>query len=556
MSVSSYRLLLDKPSAQPALDFDRYADALAGTIEKSDPQFVIGLFGSWGSGKTTLMQEIKGRLNKDKVISVDFSAWRYEKEEHLIVPLLDTIREALVEWSGKPHVGALSARNIARRIGGITKALVAGLSFKAGLPNALELSFDANKSLAKIDKLAEDDTDALVPRSFYHASFKALNEAFEKFVGVSSGRRIVIFIDDLDRCLPEGALEVLESMKLFFDIKGFVFVVGLDDQVVERLIDAKYRRQADDSNNVDGLPVSGADYVKKIFQMPFALPPVSRQSLDDFLTSIYKEANLPEAQKKDLQKSVAPHLPYIVTESGVNPREVKRYINSYILQMKINIDRKLDPQVILAVNTITFQPEWKDVKKYLHSGRNVFLAAVKKRVLSGDRESLSDVAPGIGDLPQSFRDYVAADGPGHCLLEVGPINDYIRAGGLTSSGGQEVSEMFWRISELGRTVKPIIESYDFKGKLEVSSPKSEFLSLTSRVETVLSGSNHRRKVKDDLSAITAFLDELINSPASVNPNAEPNEEERNRIEDTRKEWLARLQQLIGEAQNHLGELLN
>jgi hypothetical protein len=123
------------------------------------------------------------------------------------------------------------------------------------------------------------------------------------------------------------------------------------------------------------------------------LPPVSRQSLDDFLTSIYQEANLPEAQKKDLQKPVAPHLPFIVTESGVNPREVKRYINSYILQMKINIDRKLDPRVIL----------------------------------------------------------------------------------------------------------------------EVTSLKSEFLSLTSRVETVLSGSNHRRKVKDDLSAITAFLDELISA---------------------------------------------
>jgi hypothetical protein len=46
-------------------------------------------------------------------------------------------------------------------------------------------------------------------------------------------RRVVVYVDDLDRCLPPSALEVLESMKLFFDLDGFVCVVGLDQQVIE-----------------------------------------------------------------------------------------------------------------------------------------------------------------------------------------------------------------------------------------------------------------------------------------------------------------------------------
>jgi predicted KAP-like P-loop ATPase len=75
---------------------------------ESSPQFAIGIFGGWGSGKTTLMRAIEDKLDSSRAVSVQFSAWRYEKEEHLIVPLLDTIREALV--AGVMSVARLRAR--------------------------------------------------------------------------------------------------------------------------------------------------------------------------------------------------------------------------------------------------------------------------------------------------------------------------------------------------------------------------------------------------------------------------------------------------------------
>src|ERR1043166_2948298 len=97
--AAGYKLLLEVPSKQPALGFSTTAQALARIVMESDPQFAIGIFGGWGSGKTTLMRAIEGDLDSTHAIPVQFSAWRYEKEEHLIVPLLDTIREALVVWS-------------------------------------------------------------------------------------------------------------------------------------------------------------------------------------------------------------------------------------------------------------------------------------------------------------------------------------------------------------------------------------------------------------------------------------------------------------------------
>lgn len=57
--------------------------------------------------------------------------------------------------------------------------------------------------------------------------------------------RVIVFIDDLDRCMAANALEILESMKLFFDMEGFVFVVGLDQAVIERAVTARYQQTID-----------------------------------------------------------------------------------------------------------------------------------------------------------------------------------------------------------------------------------------------------------------------------------------------------------------------
>ena len=98
--MDDYRILLDEPAERPALRFDEYARAFAGIIRQSGPRFAVGIFGDWGSGKTTLMRAIQHSLEDDQtVVTLWFNAWRYEREPHLIVPLLDTLREELVAWA-------------------------------------------------------------------------------------------------------------------------------------------------------------------------------------------------------------------------------------------------------------------------------------------------------------------------------------------------------------------------------------------------------------------------------------------------------------------------
>jgi predicted KAP-like P-loop ATPase len=67
-----------------------------------------------------------------------------------------------------------------------------------------------------------------------------LEKALQELRKQDSDYRIVIFIDDLDRCNPEKALEVLESIKSFSDIEGIVYVIGMDSETINSLIKKKY----------------------------------------------------------------------------------------------------------------------------------------------------------------------------------------------------------------------------------------------------------------------------------------------------------------------------
>src|SRR5688572_27676571 len=126
---SDFTVLLDDPALEPALGWADYAGAFAELIEHSPPQFAIGIFGDWGSGKTTLMRAVSRELEeRPDVVQVWFNAWRYEREEHLIVPMLDTLREGLVTWADEREAGEerSRARTAAETVGRAARALLAG----------------------------------------------------------------------------------------------------------------------------------------------------------------------------------------------------------------------------------------------------------------------------------------------------------------------------------------------------------------------------------------------------------------------------------------------
>jgi KAP family P-loop domain len=416
-SSISGRILLDSPTASPALGYVQTGRALATIIKQSEPRFAVGIFGGWGSGKTTLMQAIRDALAAEQgLVVADFNAWRFEREPQLLIPLLDTIRAALVrgaDAAGDSKDGK-KIRSIAIRVGSVVRALATGLTAQLGLPGAVTVSYDVGAALAALSSPADPQNS----QSLYVAAFDELDRAFRELhaAGIS---RIVVFVDDLDRCLPLNALQVLEAMKLFFDLRGFIFVVGLDEDIVDRAIRAKFAAENDPATaqttgpkpaDTPQLPQRiGREYVKKIFQIPYSIPPMLPRQLDDLLASMYQEASLEQAQLDDLTKRVRPYLDYVAVGGRVNPREVKRFINAYTLQTLIRPD--LDRDTVLALQTLAFRHDWAEFYEAVLADSALFVDALRRyrRGQGSDHLSFEDMAPGLSDLPPSLASYLRSE---------------------------------------------------------------------------------------------------------------------------------------------------
>lgn len=393
-------ILLDVPATEPVLGFQPMASALATLIQRSEPRFAVGIFGGWGCGKSTLLEAIERNTNRDEAVVVKFNAWRYEREPHLIVPLLDTIRGSLAAWASE-HEGRAGpqAASMAERIGRVVRALTRGFSAQVGLPGAVSVSFDAGRALDAMSPQSDDLANA--PQSLYFAAFQELSAAFGE-IETANFSRIVVFVDDLDRCLPTSALTVLESMKLFFDMPGFVFVVGLDERVVERAVWTKFAQDTPAAAPRVDVQVE-REYVKKIFQIPYTLPALAPGQLGELLAWMDKHGKMSEAQRADLLQRVRRYLRYVAVDGRINPREIKRFVNAYTLQRMIRPD--LDPGTVLALQTLDFRRDWEEASDLLLSEPDVFVDALRQ-YRDGNSRAFENIWPELAVLPPELAAYL------------------------------------------------------------------------------------------------------------------------------------------------------
>lgn len=139
-------------------------------------------------------------------------------------------------------------------------------------------------------------------------------------------KRVVIFIDDLDRCLPEKALEILEAIKTFMDVEGCIFIIGIDKRVISYIVRQKYKNYDEKGESVEDLVfLNGENYLEKIIQLSFQLPPIEKDDLDDFIHE------LTDTDEEFYDK----YFDIIKAGTKPNPRKVKRLINLIEFQRKI-----------------------------------------------------------------------------------------------------------------------------------------------------------------------------------------------------------------------------
>ena len=350
--------MLDTPSNELLFGFDKIKESIIRLLEEREPRYTIGIYGDWGSGKTTLLKSIHQDIydkNKDKNtnalwIPVWFNPWRYENEEHIVIPLLLQIKQTLSETLDKLNISKKEMENFRERFDKTVRALASGFSGKFSLGLA-EVSFSAKDVIDQEQQLQSKKDLISELSSIYFDIIKHL-EKLTHIDGVDI--KYFIFIDDLDRCLPDKGLRLLEHIKTLFDVEGFVFIIGLDTRSIKAWIKRKY--------GTDSF-ISSKDYVEKLIQIPFVLPKIKS---DAFIEIIKKQENLLNESEIKVIDDLKDYLPQ-------NPRSLKKMINDYLLIKLAYEDVKPDSMFKMLILKHRWERCYNDM---MHFGKGIFTEIV------------------------------------------------------------------------------------------------------------------------------------------------------------------------------------
>ncbi len=260
----------------------------------------IGVFGNWGSGKSSLMllledgikkwvDEIekvhKSRTNSCqdnvKILQIKFNSWQFETYDSTKLTMIETILESLKK-------DITQRRTLFDKV----DALLAHINFlEAGvfiLKKASQLLPNQIKELLpnkeELDKILENDKyNTLIDSvnkgntSKFIEHFRTL---FEELVISANYKVVVVYIDDLDRCDPKRIIECLEAVKLFVNVKRTAFVIGADERIIEYAIQQHYPIE----QKKEEISSPFSDYLEKLIQLPYKLPKLSDNEQETYIT--------------------------------------------------------------------------------------------------------------------------------------------------------------------------------------------------------------------------------------------------------------------------------
>lgn len=256
----SHDRTLDNPVQLPENDeFNRwpFSKRLADTIAAFDAHAgapVIGIYGRWGYGKSSVLNFIRTQLEREHYATVEileFNPWRFKDQEALASAFFHGLASA-----------------IDKTLGGTGKTVGQILEYAGSLLTIIPVAGSA------AGKIAEKIGTRL--------AYDSLDDERRKIIEImrKSERKIVVLIDDLDRLDREEILSVLKMVRLTANFPQIVYVLAFDDEMVARAAGQSFGGTAD----------SGRQFLEKIVQYPFIIPAVGRRRLLNFVERRAKEA--------------------------------------------------------------------------------------------------------------------------------------------------------------------------------------------------------------------------------------------------------------------------
>lgn len=390
----------DNETTQDLLGYQVHADLLKKIIlNDAMLPISIGVFGNWGSGKSSLMLLLQQSLHEWEeshqnehsiILQVYFNSWQFESYDSTKLTMIESILEALdKDINTRKDVFERADDLLARinflKVGVfILKKAYDNLTpdwMKKWLPKKDDIDKITGKD--KYNNLLEDVTKGNTSK--FIATFR---ELFEDLVNDMGYKAVIVYVDDLDRCDPKRIIGCLEAVKLFVNVKKTAFVIGADERIIEYAISQHYPIQM----KKEDISSPFSDYLEKLIQLPYKLPRLSDNEQETYITLLlcknhlneihfnqihqkYLEfrktdkhskyniddikANIPENQNIDFYavEYRLPIVPIIKQFLNGNPRQLKRFLNTlYVRQELADVAgfRDIRPDVLTKIMVLEY----------------------------------------------------------------------------------------------------------------------------------------------------------------------------------------------------------
>ena len=328
------------PFVNCKLERRKYADVLTSIISNYNSGFVLAIDNKWGTGKTTFVKMWRQKLINENYSTLYFNAWENDFQEDVIIALLSELEE--LKDKGKQTFMKLVEKS-ATFLKKVFPAVVKGVASKAISEEGV------NEVVEAVTEFTIEEVEAQI-KSFNDKK-KGINDfriLLEKFVdNVDDEKPVIFIIDELDRCRPRYAVEVLEQIKHLFSVPGIIFVLSIDKIQLGNAVRGFY---GSDLINAD-------EYLRRFIDLEYAIPEPNVQlfisylydyfNFDDFINSSERPNNEEFRYDQDRFKALS----HLLFSNGFTLRQIEKAFARIRLTIRFfNFRQFLFPEVITLIS--------------------------------------------------------------------------------------------------------------------------------------------------------------------------------------------------------------
>ncbi|WP_282161071.1 KAP family P-loop NTPase fold protein [Ulvibacterium marinum] len=426
------------------IDYQHFVNAVTSILDNNDLlPCSIGIFGDWGSGKSSLMKMVEENyLEEGNILTINFNGWLFEGYEDTKTVLMGRIVDEIIK-KRKPQDKALKiAAKLLRKIDLLKigqSAVKHGAGFMLMGPAGLALTTTSdvlsklsNANYEDYIKKQNENTD---PDEVLKNDIQEFHLAFEELIQETKIDKIIVFIDDLDRCSPDTVIGTLEAIKLFLFAKKTAFIIGADERLIKHAVRRRFPEIPGDNTEV------GRDYLEKLIQYPIRIPPLSNLELTTYINLLFTNLYTDKGEFEHIRLSVleqksrdqfgftyklenanefvtdvnqnlkealllsAQLVSVLAVGLNGNPRQTKRFLNTLLLrhQMANSKGEILDKRILAKLMLLEYFKSETFKSLYQQQAKNqgviTELKVMEELVTKDDDEKFDD-------LPVEYQSYL------------------------------------------------------------------------------------------------------------------------------------------------------